>query len=699
MTEEGLDPSDPPADSMQGIWSGLDWNSELKEIIFCVELPFWLLMPPCQLSVEYKGFSTTVFIENEGIEIQRGNQLSRGHRNTIFIGGKIAARDASFSLHNIWDGTLLRTTRSLLYINTYALSDAIDAFFDSDGPRRFVGHRYFASLAQGHLPLVNEVINAYRRASIDPFANEVTVWDVPRWVVCHHPRFESVSLFPHLINDNYPSVGDEKEEYDYFATDEEAVRDHLSKSINPGEIEMLDGWSLFHRGRYGDSIRSFVTAIEVLLESEITRILSTLGNSQEDIDRRLEITRNTFDERLKDYCALTKRRVPGPKLHFIPYLNGVRLDREFDYTRKLRHKIVHHGHRLDHNFVKPMQRAAETTSWLFDWLLNNGDFENRRIKNHTFFFGLHTSSTLLPCDVENDMLVVTPPPWHDSSQSEAIQISIDHVVHTDEMLLCTISSNKNGGKDVEHFTKMAYFELGLGEIDDCPFDKSPPPIPERFFIDHQGRKILFFVLDCSELLERNHIEQVIKYLTENYPDSKNYDHAILVSNDQTDVGWYRRRIEINEAEINKLANPHHLSIIRTPDLAKLVLAVLNQNWNAESIVSEMLQPGLQGSSPPQSTLLGSIYHFWDERSIIGIQLEGTHSLKKGDLLALKLRDQYFQHELVDFKIDEEGKLTFQIDLKRNQIPIDSKVFLLDRTKSFREQHIDEEVKDNPDQEL
>jgi len=701
VTEDSLDSGDPPANSMQGIWSGLDWNSELKEIIFCVELPFWLLMPSCQLPVEYKGFSTTVIIEHEGIEIQRGNQLSRGHSNTIFIGGKTATRDASFSLRDIWGGTLVRTTRALLYINTYAISDAIDALFNCEGPRRLVGHRYFASLAQGHLPIVNEVINAYRRASIDPYANEVTAWDVPRWIVCHHPVFESVSLFPHLINDEYPKIGEGEKENDYFATDEAALKKHLSQSINPGEIEMLDGWSLFHRGRYGDSIRSFVTAIEVLLESEIRRILSERGTPEEEIENRLENTRSNFDKRLEDYRSLSKRRVPGPILHCLPYINGVRLDIELDYTRKLRHRIVHHGHRLDHEFVKPMQRAAETTSWLFDWLLNNGDFESRRNKNHVFFFGLHTSSTLLPCVVENGILIVKPPPWHDPIKSEQIQISFNHVVHTDEILLCTISSSKNGGKDVEHFTKMAFFELGLGEIEDCPYEISEieqHPISERFFTEHLKQRILFFVLDCAELLDKNHINQVINFLTEKYQDGNGYDHAILVSNDQMDVDWSRRSGEIDETEINKLACPHQLSIIRTADLAKIVLAVINHNWNSELTVSGMLQPGLQGSSPPHSTQLGSIYHFWDKHRIVGIQLEDSQSLSKGDLLALKLSDHYYQHELNDFKIDEENKLTFQIDLQRSQVPIGSKVFLLDQTKSIQVEPENGEIKEESNQE-
>ena len=36
----------------------------------------------------------------------------------------------------------------------------------------------------------------------------------------------------------------------------------------PGEIDLLDAWSLYYRGRQSDAIRSLITSLEVLLEAK-----------------------------------------------------------------------------------------------------------------------------------------------------------------------------------------------------------------------------------------------------------------------------------------------------------------------------------------------------------------------------------------------------------------------------------------------
>ncbi len=72
-------------------------------------------------------------------------------------------------------------------------------------------------------------------------------------------------------------------------------------------------------------------------------VLRTREATPEDVERRLLETRNKFMKRLDQYCYLTQSRVPGPYLHVLPTINGVRLARELEQTRDLRHKIVHAG--------------------------------------------------------------------------------------------------------------------------------------------------------------------------------------------------------------------------------------------------------------------------------------------------------------------------------------------------------------------
>ena len=275
-----------------------------------VELPFWLLIANGRFSVSIDGAIVEVVVENTGVEIQRGHQFTRTHHNTVFLGSEDALRQASIPARGLPGGGILRGTRTLLYLDAHACSDAVEAFFGPDGPRFQDGYRYMASLAVGQLRVVNALINAYRLAAVDPFTNEVTAWDLPVWFVLDPPRSQTVCCYAHLVNDWFPSMKSSKDgdSSPIFATSPENVAQQLMADEIPGEIELLDGWSLFHRGRFADSIRSFVTAVEVLLEAQISRLLKAQGANNDDIDARLAGTRTNFEKRMYDYCELSKRQ-------------------------------------------------------------------------------------------------------------------------------------------------------------------------------------------------------------------------------------------------------------------------------------------------------------------------------------------------------------------------------------------------------
>src|SRR5208337_2660751 len=100
---------------------------------------------------------------------------------------------------------------------------------------------------------------------------------------------------------------------------------------------------------------------------KLREALAARGLSEEQVEDRLSRTFNDFEARLTEYSRTTGRRIPGPIVSMLPWINGVRLKCELGTTRQLRHKIVHEGLRLDHSMYSHLQRPMETMTWLFNW--------------------------------------------------------------------------------------------------------------------------------------------------------------------------------------------------------------------------------------------------------------------------------------------------------------------------------------------
>ena len=98
------------------------------------------------------------------------------------------------------------------------------------------------------------------------------------------------------------------------------------------------------------------------------------------MESRLDKSWNDFQARLTEYTRVSRRRVPGPILSVIPYINGVRLREELEQVRSLRHKIVHEGERISYPFHGQMQRVMETMTWLFNWLAESSPTRRRRLE-------------------------------------------------------------------------------------------------------------------------------------------------------------------------------------------------------------------------------------------------------------------------------------------------------------------------------
>ena len=126
---------------------------------------------------------------------------------------------------------------------------------------------------------MNALITAYRRVSYDPFVQEVTEASMPIWFLRFKDHFLRVSLYPYADLEYRPELAlwEGKPEPVNLATVEE-VSQFLTQSETPGETILLDAWNYFYAGRYGDSIRALVSAIEVLLEAKYAEALRKAGN-------------------------------------------------------------------------------------------------------------------------------------------------------------------------------------------------------------------------------------------------------------------------------------------------------------------------------------------------------------------------------------------------------------------------------------
>ena len=352
---------------------GLDWNSPLISIDLYVELPFWLLAPAASYTVCIKGTTLEIDVLQDWVEISARNRHAASHSSAVAY-AKLTDELIAGSATNADEARTYHTLRTTLQIKTKALEDAIAAYSDPATRRAQSACLYLQALAYAHVPFVARLINAYQVVSGDSFAFEVTESDLPFWFAQVKEQWIGISLVPYTAFDQYPYFRDFSGARAIFElAKKESLDVALSQEPFPGHLELLDAWSLYYRGKYSEAIRLLATAVEIALERVFSKLLAEKGQSEGQIGKRLETTFNDFDGRLQEYLKTANRRLPGPITSIIPYINGVRYQEELARNRRFRHKVVHEGRRFDRSMDGDMQRAMETTTWLFRWLTKNED--------------------------------------------------------------------------------------------------------------------------------------------------------------------------------------------------------------------------------------------------------------------------------------------------------------------------------------
>lgn len=675
-TSPSSSPSPPPAAIPEAVWPGmtLNWGSPSREILLHAELPFWLLVADCSLRVTVRDCTLELSITGRAIEIQRGRAYKDSHSNTAIIEKveeKPSDRAAAILAGMKQSGFTLRTTRTLISIKTNVLEDAIAAIQEG-GRRRVDAQMYFRSFVHAHLPFVNKTINAYRRAGADPFSAEVTEWDIPVWYIDVDDNFIPISLIPYKESDTSPvAITSTGATNPITFVEANEIEEALNLPEVPGQVDLLDAWSLYYRGRQSDAIRSLITSLEVLLEAKLREYLSKAGLSEAETESRLDKSWNNFQARLTEYVQVSRRRVPGPILSFIPYINGVRLREELEQVRSLRHKIVHEGERISYPFHGQMQRAMETMTWLFNWLAESPPPRRRRLEGDP---------------LKGSMRGVLSLPYEYTPAGVVVQQVLDDTrsapTMEEELRRQLVAAIEKGSADIEKFALMAVSQLGIRMIDTPAPEPASPFLLERLILVYGDDRIPLFLHDSHESLGPGIVERIAARLLTLKVEGKPFSLALLIANSQNGLEWQLRDIaEAVSETAAQMAVACGIAIVTTVDLLLLIKGVEAGLWSFLEVSRSLMRPGRVGD-PPGFREVGYVRKFFDRPQVASVVLDDSATVHRGDFLLIRLADRYHGQEIKSMQkdrvdIDEAhgGVVGIQTTLRRSALGFGDYVFV------------------------
>jgi hypothetical protein len=678
-TSSSSSSSPSPVAIPKAVWPGmtLNWGSPFREILLHAELPFWLLVADCSLPVTVRDCTLELSITGRAIEIQRGKAYRDSHSNTAIIEkveGKPSDRAAAILADMKQSGFTLRTTRTLISIKTNVLEDAIAAIQEG-GRRRVDAQMYFGSFVHAHLPFVNKTINAYRLVGADPFTAEVTEWDIPIWYIDVDENFIPISLIPYKGSEGPPvTITPTGETNAITFVEANDIEEALKLPEIPGQVDLLDAWSLYYRGRQSDAIRSLITSLEVLLEARLREYLSKAGVTEAEVELRLDESWNNFQARLTEYIRASRRRLPGPILSVIPYINGVRLREELEQVRNLRHKIVHEGERLSYPFHGQMQRAMETMTWLFNWLAESPPPRRRRLEGDPLKGSMRGGALSLAYEYTPAGVLVQQLQWADAKSAPFVE---------DELRRQLVAAIEKGSADIEKFALMAVSQLGYRRIDTPAPERNSPFFLERLILIYGEDRVPLFLHDSHESLEADTVERIAARLLALKVEGRTFSLALLIVNSQNGLEWQLRDIEgaVSEAAM-QTAIACGIAIVTTVDLLLLIKGVEAPLWSFLEVSQSLIRSGRVGVEPPGFHYVGFVRKFFDRPQVASVVLDPSATIRCGDFIVIRLADRYYGQEIESMQrdrvnIDEAHgcMVGIQTALRRSDVGVGDFVFV------------------------
>jgi hypothetical protein len=632
------------------------WKGRTISVELMVELPFWLMIPDCDLSVSHGRSTVKASIRGRYVEVSDGPWFFNSHRNVIFVGPleDLTAKEELSPRIADSKAPIHRPMKTVVIFRPEVLEDAVLAFLecqpanDEDRPaiRRINrAYGYLQALAYAFIPFLNRLITSYRVSSRDPFAFQVSQWDVPAWFYLQDGDVARISLMPYWDNDWYPTLKThgQDERMQFNATDLDVTSIETRNEIAPGMLEILDAQSLLYRGHLDDAVRSIVTAIEVALEAQIAKLLKRKGYNENQVEARLSETWNNFDERILDYERISGTRIPGPILSFIPYINGIRLKSELNQVRRLRHKIVHEGLRVDIHSRGPMLRAIETMTMLFHWLCWEEGKSQDRSRSYVYYELMRGNHIpVYPFEYRKSEVAVLPRAYRNKEAKLASELIQDQYIRSIEGV----------HSDIELFSLMTFAYLGIESEDSPPNTSNDQTVYERFMVSHKGLRTKAFCMECDGVIDSSTIEGVLSHL--GLPDVGQNTTCMglcIINHEKNKPMRLREQEKAISVDAIQIADQRGLTLMTAADLCVLVRGMIEHKWNIEKVNQLLFLPGRQGLVPPVYRKIGNYTRFYSRLSVMSLDLSDAETIEKGDILGIRLPTGYHEEEILSMEVE------------------------------------------------
>jgi hypothetical protein len=656
------------------------WKGATVPITLAVELPFLLMIPDGDISLEHDVASVSASVRGNYMEVSDGQIFFDCHANVVHIGpsNELVRRSDAPPRAARAESPIFRAMKTVVLFRTEAMEDALLAFRnlesltpeDRSGIRRANrATQYLDSLARAHLPFLNNLIAAYRSTSLDPFAFQVSEWDVPIWFADNGEDLVRIPLMPYWDKLMHPGMNRST----HFTVTMDNLVSQLKTDVQPGMMELLDALSLQFRGRYDDAVRSAVTAIEVVLESQLQRLLRKNGYNNSQVQHRLEETRNDFEARLTDYERLSGTRVPGPILSCLPYINGIRLKEELGRVRHLRHKIVHEGLRVDVHSCGAMRRAIETMTWLFKWLSWEEGEAKENSKNFVFYAAMR-GMQIYPFEYQQSGVVVKPIHQGDDEMRFA----------NNEYAIQYYSAIEKDNCDLELFASMSFAYLDIEATDGPPTSGRDTVVRERFCITSDSQRAIVFCLRFDGLATVEGINAVaLAALAHERRNGPGFGCLCIVHHQQRFPLALRETETAIPVDVCRIAEECGITLVTTTDLYFLIRGLHENAWNGNAIRRLLFLPGRQGDIPPEYHAVGTCRRFFPRLSVISINLDDGETISIGEILAIRTRYRYHESKIESLEVEHEAvntatgpcRLGVKATLEKHDVRIEQAVFV------------------------
>lgn len=645
----------------------LKWDGELIDARLYVELPFWLLMDEAQFSISFMGATVRAWLHHNFSSLSELRFLDSG-ANLHYLGPldeltkTPPPKKMKYPVHRSQRSTIgfeVKILKEALSVtNAVPPDDTADNSIKRSYTRRQNRtHQYFRSLAAAHIPFLNRLIASYRCVSRDPFAYEVSEWDVPIWWVKNGVELIRCGLLPYKDQDAYPSLISfpTGERTSVIVASHDAIQKQLGEPIPPGKMELLDAKSLLFRGSFGDAVRSAVTAIEVAVEHQLRRLYAQRGFTDEESTRRLEDTKASFHERIAEYEQLSQRRLPGPMVHGLPHLNGLRLRDELEWVRWLRHRIVHEGHRVDFFSRGMTTRAIETMTWLFNWMSQSDPYTPKDSASDEFY-NMSIGMPHLPCEYTAAGVVVRS--YREDPNVQVIHEDVAQQYYNTLEPEKADDHSESRTNDIELFVAMTAHAYRVA-LKNGPPEAPDDPLPrERFRAKVGKRKTLLFCFEFDGLPDLKTIGGAIGRLKRHNVEADDRWYGLCVIHHQR--GIPSRSRELDEAippEVCELAVTNGVTLVTALDLRLLVNSKRSCSWKNADVLRGLTQFGRQGNTPPGYKRVGIVNRLYEKSQALSLDIDAGESINLGDVICIRLVDRYYEQSISSVQLQRQATET------------------------------------------